>query len=82
MSSLLSALLIGLISLFGVHCASRETFGFTNFVPDTIYKKYDLSKISSLVFLDNNIDDKLLEYARSKNVQTYLTGKPLLPLRP
>lgn len=54
---------------------SQEVFGFTNFVPESIYKKYDLTKISSLVFLDNNINDQFLEFARSKNVQTYLTSK-------
>ena len=78
MSQLLRGLLIGLLVL-AVHSrltqAVKEIFGFTNFVADSVYKKYDFSKISSLVFLDSNIDDQFLQYARSKNVQTYLTSK-------
>lgn len=71
----LFGLLVGLLSISAVHCSSREVFGFTNFVAEAVYKQYDLSKISSLVFLDSAINDQFLEYARSKNVQTYLTSK-------
>lgn len=86
MNQLLRGLLVSLIVLLAVHsrlvrtASAKEVFGFTNFVADSVYKKYDLSKISSLVFLDCNIDDQFLQYAKSKNVQTYLTSNPAIHL--
>ena len=60
-----------------VRQASKEVFGFTHFVSADIYKKYDLSKITVLVFLDDNIDAEFLSYAKTNNVRTYLTGKSI-----
>lgn len=78
MKQLVQFLILFIISI--VQCnsetiRSKEIFGFTNFVSESIYKKYDLKKISVLVFLDDNIDKKFIEYAQSNNVKTYLTGK-------
>ena len=69
--------LLALFIISTVECKrpSKEVFGFTNFVDEKIYKKYAITKLTGLIFLDDNIDAKFIDYARENEIRTYLTGR-------